>query len=113
MAVAVIGDGHRGMPHVGAEGLRVDAGRDHQGSEGVTALVKREWFELCRLPGLCCPPHRRPIVERLGSRAEHESVMPSQAELVWREVFAKRVRDGHVSNARPALRSDEALFLVP
>ena len=44
--VAVEGDHHACVPHVGRQGLRVDAGRDHQRGVGVPGVVEADRVEL-------------------------------------------------------------------
>jgi hypothetical protein len=42
VAVAVEGDRDGGVSHVGAEGFRVDPGRDHVGGVAVSAFVEAD-----------------------------------------------------------------------
>jgi hypothetical protein len=52
MAVAVEGDGDRGVAHLGAEGFGVDAGGDRVGGEAVPAFVQTDRSQPGGRPGL-------------------------------------------------------------
>jgi hypothetical protein len=72
--VAVQGDRDRGVAHERRQGLGVDAGSDHQGREGVPALVQRNAGELGSGPRLVRPLGQLLGAERLGRSGAEETL---------------------------------------
>src|SRR6185503_12011111 len=98
MPVEVEGRLDRRVAEVGRDRLRVDAGRDHEAGEGVSAFVEADRLQ----PG--APPGRASSTaddvrgeRRRRGRPEDEAVVATGGELVLDEEIAERGDDRHVA----------------